>query len=398
MADRMPDNTPHVWRGPRAAAFYVANGLRVLPLSPETKEGARKGFGKAFPDFCTPPNQFRPEELVAILTGPCPLGKHAGGRLLCGLDLDAPFDRTALETACGPLPDTLSSKNGRHLYYWITPEQQARGELTQGNDVFKTKASGAGALDLRPAAGGYFLERGDWDGNFDRTRIRDLPDRAFDTLLTARSRGRGRPPTPCPISLNDYEGPGESPMARLGEVVLDMAARELASIWPKPGQGGGHDLALALGGIMADAYGSIDDVCDFCARVFHYAQAPDACAEVVTSLEKRRAGILTAVFGWPTLRRMLIAANPGLPPAIVDAHLKQFKARIPGLNPTVSGLAGASRAEMVKAFNAAGCPGLSTDPNAFKTFCRNMAKAPKQTAPVAETTGAANLTTNQEES
>jgi len=380
MSDRMPDPTPPEWRGPTAAAFYAANGLRVLPLHPETKEGARKGFGKAFPDFSEPPHRFKPEELVAILTGPCPLGNHAGGRLLCGLDFDSPFDLLACETALGcKLPATLSSKNGRHLYFWITPAQQSRGELTQGNDVFKTKARGLGALDLRPAAGGYFFERGGWGGGFDRTPICDLPDAAYDALLSARKRSRGRPPAPCPVGLDEFENAVTTPMRQLGESLLDMTARELAAVWPRPGQGGGHDLALALGGIMSDAYGSTDDVCDFCARVFYYAQAPDATDEVIASLGKRRTGITAGIFGWPTLRRMLIAANPDLPPEMVDEKLKMLRARIPGLDRQLEKnmLRATSRKELVEAFQAAGCPGLATDRNAFKTFCHQIALARK---------------------
>lgn len=401
MSDRMPDPTTPEWRGPTAAAFYVANGLRVLPLSPETKEGARKGFGKAFPDFCTPPHQFKPEELVAILMGPCPLGAFAGGRLLCGLDLDSPFDRAALETAVEcRLPETLSSKKERHLYYWITPQQQAKGELTQGNDVFKTKARGLGALDLRPAAGGYFLERGDWDGpGFDRTSIRDLPDAAFMALLAARSRSRGRPPAPCPVGLDEYENAEQTPMRELGEVLLDSLARDLASVWPKPGQGGGHDLALALGGIMSDAYGSTDDVCDFCARVFYYAQAPDATDEVLASLAKRRSGITAGIFGWPTLRRMLCAANPDTAPELIDSKLKLLRAQVPGLDRQreKNVVRAADRARLVALFQAAGCPGLSTDINAFRTFCKQQLAAEKNNAPATEAAGAIDLTNQPEE-
>lgn len=354
MADRMIIEED--WRGPRAAAFYVANGLRVLPLHPETKEAARRGFGKAAPEFCTPPNQFRAGELIAILMGPCPLGNFAGGRQLCGLDLDAPFDRAALEGFIGPLPHTLSSKNGRHLYFWITAAQHVRageGGLAQGNDVFKTKAIGRGALDLRPAAGGYFLERGDWDApGFDRAAIRDLPDAAFDALLAARNHKRGRPAAPCPMAIDAYEGDEASPFNALGEPELNDLARELARLWPLPGQGGGHDLALALGGILADAYGSLDDICDFASRVHYYAQAPDATDEVVTSVAKRRTGIRTGVFGWPTLKRMLVAAHPELPPEQIQRTLNRLKNEIPGLDRAKS-----VRVSAHAAFEAAGRPG-----------------------------------------
>jgi bifunctional DNA primase/polymerase-like protein len=398
MADRMTNPN---WAGPKAAAFYVANGLRVLPIHPKTKEAARRGFGKAAPDFCTPPEQFRAGELIAILMGPCPLGNFAGGRQLCGLDLDAPFDLAALEGFVGPLPRTLSSKNGRHLYFWITPARQEKGELSQGNDVFKTKSLGRGALDLRPAAGGYFLERGDWDApGFFRENIRDLPDAAFDALLAARNTRRGRPVAPCPLSLNAFEGDESSPFNRLGEPVLNDLARELARLWPLPGQGGGHDLALALGGILADAYGSLDDVCDFAARVHYYAQAPDASAEVAASVTRRRSGIRTGIFGWPTLKRMLVAAavakgcDETSAESQVRSTLHRLKATIPGLDREgeLAKARAQKRVALVAEFNALGQPrarelGLKA---ALEAFLYQKKNAPEPTSP-----GAPSLPTNQ---
>jgi Bifunctional DNA primase/polymerase, N-terminal len=346
-----PLNDPRLLAcGPPAALFYTQNGLRVVAISPETKAAARRGFGKDCPDYTTPPGEFARDELVAILMGPCPLGAFAGGRLLCGLDLDAPFDRAALELRTGPLPETLSSKKGRHLYFWITRAQQEKGELTQGNDVFRTKMKNEGALDLRPAAGGYFLERGDWDGRFDRSRIADLPDQAHAVLLAARTTRRGKPQATCVVPLDRYADGERTPMNELGEAALDDIARVLAGVWPRPGQGGGHDLALALGGVLADAWGSLDDICDLAARVFHYAQAPDATQEVLASVAARRTGAANA-FGWPTLNRMLIDANPGIDPAIVKSALTRLK-HVPGLDASK-----ATRFSAIAAFRAAGCPG-----------------------------------------
>jgi hypothetical protein len=330
VTDLTPD--PAILRcGPSAALVYVQSGLRVVPLSPDTKAAARRGFGKDHPAFCTPPAEFEKDELVAILMGPCPLGTFAGGRLLCGLDLDAPFDRAALELRTGPLPETLSSKNGRHLYFWITPSQQRKGELTQGNDVFRTKLKNEGALDIRPAAGGYFLERGDWDGPFDRARIADLPDAAHSALVAARTTRRGKPQAACIVPLDRYQDGAMTPFKELGDVAIDNLARDLAKWWPRPRQGGGHDLALALGGILADAWGSLDDIYDFAARVFHYAGAPDAGPEVLASVSARRTGSANA-FGWPTLARMLQDANPATPPKIIQSVLGALKTTIPGLD------------------------------------------------------------------
>lgn len=389
----MPDPTPDrtidpvlLACGPSAALIYVQNGLRVVPLSPATKAAARRGFSKDHPEFCTSPGEFDRDELVAILMGPCPLGKFAGGRLLCGLDLDAPFDRTALELRIGDLPPTLSSKNGAHLYFWITPAQQARGELTQGNDIFRTKLKNEGALDLRPAAGGYFLERGDWDApGFDRARIADLPDQAHSVLLAARMSRRGKPQAICVVPLDRYADGEKTPMNELGEAALDDIARRLAGVWPRPGQGGGHDLALALGGVLADAWGSLDDICDLSARVFHYAQAPNATPEVLASVAARRTGAANA-FGWPTLNRMLVEANQGIDASIVKSALTRLK-RIPGLDPARN-----TRFSAIAAFRASGCPGayeLGLKP-ALDAFTKQWkADGGKTTAPDAFTPGAA---------
>lgn len=317
--------------GPAAAEFYWENGLRVVPIRPDGKAQSRRGNCRANPDFTVAPSNFRPDELVGIIMGECPLGSYAGGRLLCGLDFDGNFSPTDLEAHLEhPLPYTLSSKNSRHLYYWITPEQQQKGELRQGNDVLKTKSSLGGALDLRPAAGGYFLERGSWDLGFDRTRIRDLPDAVHSALLAARSTARvGRPLLPCTVELDAY-AKGDSPMAQIDELLIDVMARLLASRWPKPGEGGGHDLGLALGGILADAHGSVDDVLEFANRVFFYAQCPSALPEVLTSFTKRRQGVNAGIFGWPTLNRMLCAV-PGADPEKVRLTLKKLREVIPGL-------------------------------------------------------------------
>ncbi len=395
MSDRMPDPTPPEWRGPSAAALYVEHGLRVVPLNPASKEGARKGFGKAFPEYCCDPSDFKPDELIAILLGPCPLGNYAGGRLLCGFDLDAPFDHNALENALGcAMPRTLSSKNGRHLYYWITPEQQQRGEIRQANDLFRTKKQGLGALDLRPSAGGYFLERGDWDGGFDISRIVDLPDAAHACMIETQGRGRGRPPKPCEVTLTDFDSE-VTPMNALGLPVLDGLARELGAIWPRPGQGGGHDLGLALGGVMADAHGSIDDVLEFAARVNHYAGAPDTTPEVLASVTRRRSGALGGIYGWPTLRRMLLESNPGDDNA-VDATLNRIRAIIPGLQRVTPGFRERTleRAELFEQWKAAGCPGIRDYHDAFKRW----AKAQKTTPPSHHADSGARTVNQPEES
>ncbi len=310
--------------GPVAAARLWKAGLRVVPIDSKSKRAMRKGFGRNEPNFSTPPEQFRPDELPAVLMGPCPLGDYAGGRWLMGFDLDGTVPSSALESRLGPLPATLSSKGGRHLYYWLRPSLPGRDVIRQGNDVFRTKKKQGWALDWRPCAGGYFLERGDWDGGFDHTRIRDLPLDAWQAFLAARKHS-GKPPPPCRVPLK-YERDEQAPRPALLEAIAD----DLAAVWPPPGAGGGHDLALALGGVLADAWISEDDAIDFATRIWEGAAAPSQISEVLTSMAKRRSGSTAAVFGWPKLREILTEHNGR---ELAERALASFARRMPGLAP-----------------------------------------------------------------
>jgi len=138
---------------------------------------------------------------------------------------------------------------------------------------------------------------------------------------------------------------------------------------------------------------------DSLARAAYTLSRLDGTDEVIASLGKRRTGITAGIFGWPTLRRMLIAANPDLPPEMVDEKLKMLRARIPGLDRQLEKnmLRATSRKELVEAFQAAGCPGLATDRNAFKTFCHQIALARKNNAPAPFQHAGACSSTNQPE-
>lgn len=311
--------------GPVAAARLYEAGLRVLPIHPSNKSAARKGATKNNPTFNVAPEAFRPDELVAVMMGPCPLGLYAGNRWLMGFDLDGTWGRADLETRLGALPDTLTSKGGKHLYYWLPPELEGRDDVSQANDVFRTKAKLKGALDWRPCAGGYFLERGDWDGEFDASRIRDLPLSAWSALAAARAKTAAKPAPPCQVPADfvtpDWSDAGRGRMRNI--------ANSLAVVWPEPGAGGGHDLALALGGILADAHVTEDQALEFCYWLWAAADAPAQPSEVLTSLLRRRTSSKSAVFGWPKLRAVLLEHNP-------QEDVKRALARlaeVPGLAP-----------------------------------------------------------------
>lgn len=174
-----------------APADYIAAGLRILPVNAETKAPTMSGFGAHAPDFCADPAEFEPGETPAILCGPCPAG---GDKWLVCLDLDGGLRLQDVERVIGPLPPTLTSHGGAHVFYWIEPGPE-RDQIMQWTDVFGArrpddKASGrkAAALDLK-WSGGYAIERDDWDEGFSVARIATLPGPAVAGLV---AHGRKR--------------------------------------------------------------------------------------------------------------------------------------------------------------------------------------------------------------
>lgn len=166
---------------------YVNAGLRIIAIDPSTKSPAQgvSGFGADFPEFCLDPATFEPGELPALLCGPCPAG---GDDWLVCLDLDGGLALRDVEQLLGPLPETLTSHQGNHVFYWVPPGE-TRDLLMQWTDVFgarrpddKEKGRKAAALDLK-WAGGYAIERDDWDGPFDVARIATLPEAASGALV-----------------------------------------------------------------------------------------------------------------------------------------------------------------------------------------------------------------------
>lgn len=171
---------------PPTPGELVDAGLRIIAIGPDKRPAAGVvGFGADNPTFCLDPEDFQPGELPAILCGPCPAG--GDDWLLC-LDLDGGLALRDVEQVLGALPPTLTSHAGNHVFYWVPPSE-ARDMVMQWTDVFSArrpddKALGrkAAALDLK-WAGGYAIERGDWDAPFDIDAIATLPDAALVALV-----------------------------------------------------------------------------------------------------------------------------------------------------------------------------------------------------------------------
>lgn len=173
---------------------YVNAGLRILPVDGSTKVPKMGGFGADNPDFCADPEEFEPGETPSILCGPCPAG---GDDWLVCLDLDGGLALRDVEQLLGPLPPTLTSHQGNHVFYWVPPGE-AREALMQWTDVFgarrpddKEKGRKAAALDLK-WAGGYAIERDDWDGPFEVERIATLPEAALAGLVVHGRKNNAR--------------------------------------------------------------------------------------------------------------------------------------------------------------------------------------------------------------
>ena len=183
---------------------YVAAGLRILPVDAKSKAPTMRGFGADNPEFCADPSEFESGETPAILCGPCPAG---GDNWLICLDLDGGLELRDVEQILGPLPPTLASHGGAHVFYWVPPSE-ARDQIMQWTDVFNArrpddKAEGrkAAALDLK-WSGGYAIERDDWDGEFDVDRIAVLPESATAGLVIHGRKSNVRAKVEVPLAAD----------------------------------------------------------------------------------------------------------------------------------------------------------------------------------------------------
>jgi putative DNA primase/helicase len=264
--------------GPAIALRYERAGLRIVPILPETKKPRVGGFGKVNPTFSVPAEDFRDSDQVAILCGPC--STFPERELLC-LDLDGQFGKAELIKAVGQLPETLSSKGGRHLWYAVR-DVPAREQLKQRA---KTAVCEGGALDVK-WRGGYALERGDWDRPFLVSDIADLPIDALERLVALQQKA------------------GEADLPLRSEVLSAVA-----KVWPK--DSGRYESALALGGIMGRSDWSEDQIVDFASQIFEAAGVDERLEQVLASVEGIRAG-KDGIFGWPKLRSHMVGSKQAI--------------------------------------------------------------------------------------
>lgn len=218
------------------AAEY-AQIFRVWPVR-ANKTPLVKGFGADCPTATWPVDRFKDDLPVGILCGPLNPALGDTGYHILGLDLDKAMTRDKLEDALGcKLPETLTSKGWRHAYYFVPADHP----LHQRNGAITCEG---GALDIRPCAGGFMAEKGDWDRGFDPQLIAEFPPEALAKLAAFIGEKRAAKPVDveiAPVQLSDHDR---------------EIARELAGLWTHNTTGdrafGGLGGWLARRGISRD--------------------------------------------------------------------------------------------------------------------------------------------------
>lgn len=288
--------------GPALAHYYEREGLRIMPLVSGAKGQPRfSGFGRENPDFTINPADFRDTDAVAILCGPQPIwgGEEGDWWLMCvDIDGEPPDEAWELREFGQSLPPTLTSKKRKHLWYRIG--RHRREEIAQWVRLIEWSGGG---VDLK-WAGGYAVERGEWDGPFALERIAELPPELIDRIIALGNDSRE------PESLVEC---------------LGLLARVWARSRDRGGEGGCHMAALALGGILARFGVSEDEAeralidADFWART----GTDDRTADVLSSIEAHAAHRNT--YGWPQLEQ--VAAAPPRAVARVKKKIDRFLGR-----------------------------------------------------------------------
>lgn len=192
-------------------AEEYAQLFRVWPVR-ANKTPLASGFGADKPAATWDPKRFKEDLPVGILCGPLHPSLGETGFHILGLDLDKEMSRAKLEDVLGPLPETLTSKGWRHAYYFIPSDHP----LSQRNAAITCDG---GQLDIRPTAGGFMAEKGDWDRGFDPALIAEFPAEAMAKLSQFVGEKRAAKPVDveiAPVQLSDRDR---------------EIARDLAALW-----------------------------------------------------------------------------------------------------------------------------------------------------------------------
>jgi hypothetical protein len=221
--------------GRQRARAYTRAGLRVIPVSPETKRPRVKGFDA--PTF-TAYQRVKPDDMVAILCGRCPaLGDDW---LLC-LDLDGGLSPEGLADALGAsLPATLATHDGKHLWYRVEPGSH-RDRLKQWAGILGLRKSWTGQGKAPDAdvrwCGGYAREYKEPAEAFDVDQIAVLPIATAEAIIALRP------------AAAEHESEPLGPTRDLPGDAVESLVQALIPAWPDEGQGR-HDAFLALGGML----------------------------------------------------------------------------------------------------------------------------------------------------
>lgn len=320
---------------PASPADLEKLGFRIVPSDTKSPKPGIQGYGpRDNPDtwfnFTTAARNFSPNDVPAILCGPCPALGGPGpenDHLIC-LDVDHDTTFADVERALGvALPPTLSSKGDKHRWYRVRPGA-LRDQIRQWPRFLGRPAPPAPEADIK-WHGGYACEPNAWDQPVSVAAIAVLPDECVAAILDKCARALA---TAKPKKDKGLPPPRAEAVPMVG--LPEAAVAALAEIWPR--KQGRHDAAMALGAWLAQSDWALADALRFAEAVFARAGVSCRTEQVRYSWENKRLDPEAHAYGLPTIAAAAKANVPPVSQKEFSAAVRIAREAIPGLAPLAS--------------------------------------------------------------